>query len=180
MHTPEEELFEVIGAPKVEPSARLDGVPLPDNLPTQLVQAAEWVKWIYEDEEDIRLFDFGESFFQGEEPESLAQPGLLRVPEIIFTGRFDHRVDLWRAGCMVSWFHITHNGILRILRCEIQLYDFMFTSYPFWYLGEDEVLVLQMVGFVEKLPAEWQPKWEKMKMDFNRTLKGEGKLNDVS
>lgn len=111
MHTPEEELLEVIGAPKVEPLARLDGVPLPDNLPRQLVQAAEWVKWIYEDEEDIRLFDFGESFLQGEEPESLAQPGLLRVPEIIFTGRFDHRVDLWRAGCMVSWFHTTHNGI---------------------------------------------------------------------
>ena len=84
---------------------------------------------------------------------------------------------------MASRLHgklVLYNPQRYILRCEIQLYDFMFTSYPFWYLGEDEVLVLQMVGFVGKLPAEWQPKWEKMKMDFNRTLNGEGKLNDVS
>lgn len=106
LHTAKEQLFKVIGAPKIEPLARLDGVPLPDNLPTQLVRAAEWVEWTDEDDEDIRLFDFGESFLQGEEPEKLAQPGMLRVPEIIFTETFDHRVDLWRAGCMVSWMFI--------------------------------------------------------------------------
>ena len=26
-------------------------------------------------------------------------------------------------------------------------------TYPFWYLGEDEVLIFQMIGFVESLPA---------------------------
>lgn len=70
-------------------------------MPTQLVKAAEWDEWIDEDDEEIRLLDFGESFFQGEEPKKLAQPSSLRVPETIFTNFFDYRVDLWRAGCMV-------------------------------------------------------------------------------
>lgn len=98
----EEELFDVLGFPEVEPLARLDGMPLSKGLPTQLVKAAEWLVWVDEDDEDIRLLDLGESFFQGEEPDRLAQPGTLRVPETIFTNVFDYRVDLWRAGCMVS------------------------------------------------------------------------------
>jgi hypothetical protein len=82
--------------------SRLDGTPLESGLPKQLVKAAEWVDLIDEDDEDIRLFDYGESFLQGKEPERLNQPGTLRVPETIFTHSFDYRVDLWRIGCMVS------------------------------------------------------------------------------
>jgi hypothetical protein len=43
-----------------------------------------------------------ESFLQGAEPTRLAQPPALKVPETIFAESFDHRVDLWRAGCVVS------------------------------------------------------------------------------
>lgn len=50
-------------------------MPLENNLPTQLVKAAEWVAWIDEDEGDIHLLDIGESLLQGEEPERLAQLG---------------------------------------------------------------------------------------------------------
>jgi hypothetical protein len=97
----EEQLFDVLGFPEIEPLARVDGTSLGAGLPTQLVKAADWGEWIDEDEEDIRIFDFGESFFQGQEPRKLAQPGSLRVPETIFTDSFDYRVDLWRTGCMV-------------------------------------------------------------------------------
>jgi hypothetical protein len=76
-------------------------MPLEDGLPAQLIKAADWTEWIDEDEEDIRLLDFGESFYKEQEPAKLAQPGSLRVPETIFTDSFDYRVDLWRAGSMV-------------------------------------------------------------------------------
>ncbi|KAJ5334685.1 hypothetical protein N7452_007088 [Penicillium brevicompactum] len=138
----EEELFEVLGSPEVEPLARIDGTPLGSGLPTELVKAADWVDWVDEDEEDIRLLDFGESFLHGQEPAKLAQPGSLRVPETIFTDSFDYRVDLWRAGSMV--------------------YSFIFASWPFWYLGEDEVLIFQMIGFLGSLPTEWESQWESM------------------
>lgn len=77
------------------------GTPLENGLPIQLVKAAELDEWIEENDEDIRHLHFGEGFFQGEEPKTLAQPSSLRVPESIFTDLFDYRVDLWRAGCMV-------------------------------------------------------------------------------
>ena len=86
----------------MEELARLDGKPLDNSLPKQLVKSADWETWVDEDEEDIRILDFGEAFLQGNEPKVLAQPGQLRVPELIFTDSFDYRVDLWRAGCMVS------------------------------------------------------------------------------
>ena len=33
---------------------------------------------------------------------NLAEPGGMQAPEKIFTGNFDYRVDLWRAGCTVT------------------------------------------------------------------------------
>ncbi|GES59645.1 kinase-like protein [Aspergillus terreus] len=125
-------------------------MPLPDGFPNQLVKAAEWVDWIDEDDKDIRLLDFGESFLRGNEPQHLAQPGSLHVPETIFTDRFEYRVDLWRVGCTI--------------------YSFLFASTPFWYLGEIEVLVFQMIGFVEELPVEWQSKWESMQKESEHDL----------
>ncbi|KAJ5124952.1 uncharacterized protein N7515_008777 [Penicillium bovifimosum] len=151
--TTEEGLFDVIGPPEIEPLAYIGGSPLEHGLPSQLIKAAEWVNWIDEDDEDIRLLDIGESFLQGEEPETLAQPGSLRVPETIFMDSFDYRVDLWRVGCMI--------------------YYFLFRKYPFWYLGEDEALVFQMIDLVGSLPAEWESQWESMQAQSTHDLKQE-------
>lgn len=38
------------------------------------------------------------------------------------------------------------------------------------YLGEDEVLVLQMIGFVERLPVEWESQWASMQMSSRHDL----------
>ena len=103
----EDELFGILGIPEIEPLKRVDGTPLGNGLPAQLVKAADWDECIDEDDEDIRLLDFGESFYHGQEPPKLAQPASLRVPETIFTAHFDYRVDLWRTGCMVRLFLIS-------------------------------------------------------------------------
>lgn len=66
------------------------------------MKKVEWTEWVDEDEEDIRVLDWGEAFQHDVLPARLAQPGDLRAPETIFTNGFDHRVDLWRAGCTVS------------------------------------------------------------------------------
>lgn len=97
------DLFQVLGAPESEELTRLDGDQLSDGLPKTLVKAAEWADWVGKDEEDIRIFDFGQSFPKGEEPVKLAQPSPLRAPETIFEKSFDYRVDLWCAGSMVSF-----------------------------------------------------------------------------
>lgn len=81
--------------------ARLDGKPLEDGLPKQLVNTSGWYNWIDEDKEDLRIIDFGEAFLQGAELAGLAQPNVLRAPETIFTDSYDFRLDLWRAGIVV-------------------------------------------------------------------------------
>lgn len=96
-----EDLFDVLGTPEIEELARLDGKPLEDSLPRQLVKTAGWDNWTDEDEEDLRIIDFGEAFLQGAEPTRLAQPDTLRAPETIFTDIFDCRLDLWRIGIVV-------------------------------------------------------------------------------
>ncbi|KAL9104161.1 MAG: hypothetical protein Q9163_000860 [Psora crenata] len=97
-----EELFEWTGPLRTDEVVRLDGKPLEDSLPKQLVEPASWAGWGWaEYDEDIRIIDFGEAFLQGEEPETLAQPRCLRAPETIFTNSFDYRLDLWRAGIVV-------------------------------------------------------------------------------
>ncbi|KAJ5312697.1 hypothetical protein N7508_003527 [Penicillium antarcticum] len=87
---------------RLSPLKRMDGTPVGNRLPVQLIKAVEWTKWIEEDDEDIRLLGFGE--------------------KRIFTDYFNYRVDFLRIGC----------------------------TYP----GEDEVLLFQMIGFVEELLAE--------------------------
>jgi hypothetical protein len=99
-------LFEVLGIPKTEDLVRHDGKPLEKSLPKHLVESAKWVNWVDKDKEDLRIIDFGEGFLQGAEPVKLTQPGPVRVLETIFAEPFDHRVDLWLAGCVVR--HPTH------------------------------------------------------------------------
>ena len=96
-----EDLFSVLGQPEVDNLVRLDGQPIKDSLPKQLVNVADWENWIEEYEEDLRVIDFGEAFMQGEEPERLAQPAGMQVPESIFTDTLDYRMDLWRIGIVV-------------------------------------------------------------------------------
>lgn len=72
------------------PHAHINGTPLENGLPMQVVKAAEWVEWIDEDDEKIWLLDIGEGFLQGEELKKLPQPGTLRVLEKIFTDCFNY------------------------------------------------------------------------------------------
>ncbi len=97
----EEELFEALGPPETEKLTRRDGKTLSRGVPSQRVKATGWDNWIDEDEEDIRVFDLGEAFPKGAEPDKLPQPSHLRSPETIFTGCCNYGHDLWRAGIMV-------------------------------------------------------------------------------
>lgn len=41
---------------------------------------------------------------------------------------------------------------------------------PFQFLGDVDVLVAQMIHFVEDLPEEWKPEWERMKKRSGRNF----------
>lgn len=98
----EERLAEILGLPKTEELRPVDGEPLKAGLPKYIVQSTLWEDWLEEDDEDIRLIDWGEAFSRGAEPVKIAQPFGLNAPETVFTPRIDYRIDLWRAGWIVS------------------------------------------------------------------------------
>lgn len=122
----------------------------------------EWDRWIDEEEENIRLLDFGQTFTQGAEPERTAQPRDLRAPETIFTDRFDYRLDLWRVGFAVSIHACGPSEIYPVVKLThvLQIYFFVFGTMPFQlFFGGDSDLVAEMINFVEDLPAEWEQKY---------------------
>ena len=157
----------------IVPLEQIDGIPLGNELPAQLVEAIDWAGWEDKDNEDIRLLDFGESFYQEHKPKRLAQPGSLKVPETILTDYFDYRVDLWRTGCMVYEDIVSLKEIC-LQRYKLQIYFFLFTTWPFFYIGGDHLLITQMIGLVEKLPAEWEPKWKSISKIPNDNKPEEG------
>jgi hypothetical protein len=143
----EEELFEVLGAPKSEKLARLDGKPLDEGVPNQLVKATGWFGWIDEDDEDLRIFDFGEAFLKGAEPKCLAQPQQLKAPETIFTDSYDYRLDLWRAGIMVRTLR------LKLLGKDT---DICLGRYSHSCLAQDHFNTLAMISWLQKCFISWR------------------------
>jgi serine/threonine-protein kinase SRPK3 len=137
----EEKLFEVLGAPESEKLARLDGEPLDEGVPNQLVKAAGWFGWVDEYDEDLRIFDFGETFLKGAEPECLAQPRQLKAPETIFTDSYDYRLDLWRAGIMVRTVR------LKLLAKDT---DICLGRYSHSYFAQDPFSTLAMISWSQK------------------------------
>lgn len=98
----EEEFWRNIGRPVVEDLVREDGQAVEPRFPKHIVRRAEWNMWVDEDEEDIRLIDWGESFRRGEEPATVAQPIDCKAPATMVTDRLDYRIDLLTAGIVVS------------------------------------------------------------------------------
>ncbi|KAG6035965.1 hypothetical protein E4U41_005881 [Claviceps citrina] len=137
----EDELLHLMEPPETNESIRQGGI---DEIPvsTPLVRTADWYEWIDDDREDIRVIDWGEAFKHGQVPDRLNQPKVLRAPETMFAGPFDHRVDLWRAGIII--------------------YMLVFGACPFVYTYDDAGLIDQMVGFIEELPQQWTQEWKDM------------------
>ena len=98
-------LSEALGEPVTLGLARIDGQPLSKSLPSRWVASAVWDDWNDEDEEDLRLIDFGESFQPGAETKKLADPQCLPAPETIFTSTLDFGSEKWSAGIMVRKFY---------------------------------------------------------------------------
>ena len=65
-----------------------------------MVNVAIWDDWIEEYEEDVRIIDFGEAFMHGQEPEKLAQPSALRIPELFSKTLW---TTDWTCGVLALW-----------------------------------------------------------------------------
>lgn len=83
----EEALFEVLGPSETEKLTRRDGKALSQGVPGQLVKATGRDNWIDEDDEDIQVFDSGEAFPKGAEPEKAPPTFTFKVARNDFHGQ---------------------------------------------------------------------------------------------
>ncbi|KAJ3474308.1 hypothetical protein NLG97_g9902 [Lecanicillium saksenae] len=141
-----QQLFEFVGEPQVADLLREDGLPLGPHLPRQMTDSMDWANWDCKVGDKLCLVDWGEGF-RHDAPlnRRLSQTLHITAPETIFTDNFDHRVDLWAAGCCIYVILFRHN--------------------PFEDWGSCSILQ-QMLGLVESLPPEWEARWEQIQRDY--------------
>ncbi|RGP76702.1 heterokaryon incompatibility het-6 [Fusarium longipes] len=147
----------IAGLGKIETHAvtRIDGGPLADNVPTQVVRPATFpTRDSLLSCPSIKVIDFGEGFFGDSPPANLNTATSIRPPEMIFDEPVDYRVDLWSGGCLI--------------------FELVTGQPPFdIMMGDVCELVRQMLECLgEELPLRWQPRWHEMQN--GRVLNNEG------
>ncbi|PVH92439.1 kinase-like protein, partial [Periconia macrospinosa] len=96
----------------------------------------------------IKLIDFGQAFTLDSKPETLEHPLHLTAPELALGQEFDHRTDLWSAGCLI-----------------FQLFD---GQPPFKTNGTNERYHMEEIRALlcQAIPERWQSAWEETKKRF--------------
>ncbi|KAF2857528.1 hypothetical protein K470DRAFT_223186, partial [Piedraia hortae CBS 480.64] len=51
-------------------------------------------------EDEIKLLDFGQTFYLYSPPDELATPLYYRAPEIVFHEKVDEKIDVWNTGML--------------------------------------------------------------------------------
>ncbi|OJJ69445.1 hypothetical protein ASPBRDRAFT_57118 [Aspergillus brasiliensis CBS 101740] len=104
---------------------------------------------------NIKITDFGSSFFFGKEPPELHTPTILLPPEAIFQDPISPAADKWTLGCTI--------------------YDILSERPLFepWSDDPDDVIG-EMVSTLGKLPERWWQSWGKRSSDFHIPLKTAG------
>lgn len=95
----ESEILNELPEPETMPVTRNDNKPLENHMPKYLVLPVELSLPLG----GIKLIDFGESFDSVRPPAKITTPMELRAPEILLGEGWNHTVDLWSVGCLVSW-----------------------------------------------------------------------------
>lgn len=78
--------------------------------------------------------------------EDVAQPIDFRSPETFLTGKFDHRHDIWRAGCV--------------------MFVLFYQRPPFFvYLSDSHFYLRRMIRKLGPLPEHWLPKFDELRKE---------------
>ncbi|KAF2492953.1 kinase-like protein [Lophium mytilinum] len=146
LHTlTEAELLQKLRNPEIGAVTRKDGKPLEPSLPAYLVRPTFYPTDVSLSQQQIKIIDFGESFFSNNDvPLMLHTPLCVRAPEVIFGEKLDYRVDLWSAGCMIFELVIGQPPIDSIMATPVTVVQQMLET------ASDE------------LPERWQQKWRTM------------------
>ncbi|KPM38168.1 hypothetical protein AK830_g8397 [Neonectria ditissima] len=150
----EDQLYEKFGAPEIEPIVRLDGMPLPPNVPSHAVSPVR----LGEPSEDTSLSDaklilvgFESAFRPSEESRFQSHlPLEIRPPEACFepSTPLSFPSDIWSLGCAI-WAIIGHGSLFDNL------------------IANQDIITCEQVDALGRLPPDWWAKWDARSQKFN-------------
>ncbi|KAK4672134.1 hypothetical protein QC763_100420 [Podospora pseudopauciseta] len=130
-----EVIIKDLGPPQTGKIARKDGGPLEPGMPEYLVEPAEFNPKIYPHLREVRLIDFGESFFLSDLPSEISTPMSLHPPELVFQRGLSRAVDIWNLGSTT--------------------YELITGRTPFEADFDDKDLIPQFQKVIGDLPEQW-------------------------
>lgn len=97
----ENAFVERLGRPETAMIKTFDGTPTSNHVPAYLVRPCTGAVNNVGTSCGFKIIDFGESFLNGQKPDKLNTPLVVRAPEAIIGDKIDHRVDMWSMACLV-------------------------------------------------------------------------------
>ncbi|TKX25988.1 protein kinase domain-containing protein 10 [Elsinoe australis] len=97
----ESEVLQYVGEPELWPITSSDGSPRAPGVPRYHVWPLASAEPDLDDEPQVKLLDFGNSFFSDQPPANLSVPMSYCPPEVALGVALDHRVDFWALGCLI-------------------------------------------------------------------------------
>ncbi|KAF8246148.1 kinase-like protein [Wilcoxina mikolae CBS 423.85] len=91
------------GEPIAGAVTRTDGQPRGEGVPEYLVAPIAYGQQELQNlsVNDVKLIDFGESFFISQPPKKVSTPLSLHPPELVFSHTLSNAVDIWNLGCTI-------------------------------------------------------------------------------
>lgn len=139
-----EQIHEHFGEPRINEVSRLDDQPLGPEVPSYTVGPAYLGSPGEGLTKKIKIVDFGEASFSGEQRRKLYTPILLQPPELFFSENVGLPADIWALACTIF---------------DTFSYHSLFEATPYITPSKHDVLT-EMVDTLGMLPGRWWKEWE--------------------
>ena len=96
-----EKLYEELGEPSKEPVFAYNRGPLSPSAPEHLYEKADLTRLIKYRTGNLKIVDFGESFFLNDVPEGLGTPARFCSPELMLEKKCSKASDVWALACTI-------------------------------------------------------------------------------
>jgi serine/threonine-protein kinase SRPK3 len=100
-HLTKKQVIQLLGRPIREPVVSYSDKPLGPSAPKYLYEPVDIMRLLPRATSNIKLIDFGNSFFVDDPPNTIGTPASFRAPELLLENKFGKESDVWALACTI-------------------------------------------------------------------------------